>query len=95
VQVAPPWAVGAPIEKPSSKGPVASGDVIHIVPASMEARGISDHHGIHSIYFRDPNGHVVELCAKQPRHADFVDPVKTREREKLDAWQRAKATAAK
>ncbi len=31
--------------------------------AGIETRGISDHGFIHSIYFRDPNGYVVELCA--------------------------------
>ncbi len=29
----------------------------------LEPRGISDHGFIHSIYFRDPNGYVVELAA--------------------------------
>ncbi len=29
--------------------------------AGVETRGISDHRVIHSIYFRDPNGYVVEL----------------------------------
>ena len=32
--------------------------------AGMETRGISDHGFIHSIYFRDPNGYVIELTAK-------------------------------
>ena len=32
--------------------------------AGIETRGISDHGFIHSIYFRDPNGYVVELTAK-------------------------------
>ena len=32
--------------------------------AGMEVRGISDHGFINSIYFRDPNGYVVELAAK-------------------------------
>lgn len=30
----------------------------------IETRGISDHGFIHSIYFRDPNGYVIELAAK-------------------------------
>ena len=29
----------------------------------IDTRGISDHGFIHSIYFRDPNGYVVELAA--------------------------------
>tara|TARA_B100000035_G_scaffold312676_1_gene324663 strand:- start:3196 stop:3681 length:486 start_codon:yes stop_codon:yes gene_type:complete len=31
---------------------------------NIETRGISDHGFISSIYFRDPNGYVVELAAK-------------------------------
>ncbi len=34
----------------------------------IETRGISDHGFIHSIYFRDPNGYVIELTAKMPGH---------------------------
>merc|ERR1719384_1634660 len=30
--------------------------------ANMEWRGPSDHGFIHSIYLRDPNGYVIELC---------------------------------
>ena len=32
---------------------------------NIETRGISDHGFISSIYFRDPNGYVVELAAKK------------------------------
>ena len=31
----------------------------------IETRGISDHGFIDSIYFRDPNGYVIELTAKK------------------------------
>ena len=31
-----------------------------------EVRGVSDHRFIRSIYFRDPNGYVIELAAKVP-----------------------------
>ena len=34
----------------------------------IETRGISDHGFIDSIYFRDPNGYVIELTAKRPDH---------------------------
>ena len=34
--------------------------------AGIETRGISDHEFIDSIYFRDPNGYVIELTAKRP-----------------------------
>jgi catechol 2,3-dioxygenase-like lactoylglutathione lyase family enzyme len=30
----------------------------------IETRGVSDHGPIHSIYFRDPSGYVIELCAR-------------------------------
>ena len=34
----------------------------------VETRGISDHGFIDSIYFRDPNGYVIELTANRPDH---------------------------
>ena len=33
--------------------------------AGIETRGISDHGFIDSIYFRDPNGYVIELAARK------------------------------
>jgi catechol 2,3-dioxygenase-like lactoylglutathione lyase family enzyme len=56
----------------------------------IETRGISDHHFIHSIYFRDPNGYVIELTAKLPNHAEATNPKKNDARGKLDRWQVAK-----
>jgi catechol 2,3-dioxygenase-like lactoylglutathione lyase family enzyme len=61
----------------------------------IETRGISDHHFIHSIYFRDPNGYVIELTARMPSHAEEMDPKKNQARAKLDRWQREKEQAAK
>lgn len=55
--------------------------------AGLEVRGISDHGFIDSIYFRDPNGYVIELTAKRDNHDDAMDPAKNGAREKLDAWQ--------
>ncbi len=40
--------------------------------AGIETRGISDHQFINSIYFRDPNGYVIELTAKKSDHDDAV-----------------------
>jgi len=60
--------------------------------AGIETRGISDHHFIHSIYFRDPNGYVVELTAKTPNHAQSMDPARNEARAILDRWQAAKET---
>jgi catechol 2,3-dioxygenase-like lactoylglutathione lyase family enzyme len=56
----------------------------------IETRGIVDHGFIHSIYFRDPNGYVVELTAKAEGHAAAMNPVSNGARAKLDRWQAAK-----
>ena len=58
----------------------------------MDPRGPADHDFIHSIYFRDPNGYVIELTAKQPNHDQKTDPSRNRARELLDKWQRNKAS---
>jgi catechol 2,3-dioxygenase-like lactoylglutathione lyase family enzyme len=55
-----------------------------------EVRGVSDHRFIHSIYFRDPNGYVIELTAKQPGYEGAMDPAKNHARGILDAWQKEK-----
>ena len=47
----------------------------------------SDHGFIHSIYFRDPNGYVVELTAKtDPDDNGLRDSA----RANLDSWQESK-----
>jgi catechol 2,3-dioxygenase-like lactoylglutathione lyase family enzyme len=56
--------------------------------AGIETRGISDHGFIHSIYFRDPNGYVIELTARLPNHAEATDPARNGARAKLDRWQK-------
>jgi catechol 2,3-dioxygenase-like lactoylglutathione lyase family enzyme len=56
----------------------------------IETRGISEHGMIRSIYFRDPNGYVIELAAKQPAHARMMDPALSDARAELDRWQAAK-----
>jgi catechol 2,3-dioxygenase-like lactoylglutathione lyase family enzyme len=58
--------------------------------AGMEVRGVSDHGFIDSIYFRDPNGYVIELTAKRPDHDAHMDPAKNGARRKLAAWQARK-----
>ena len=42
--------------------------------AGIETRGIADHGFIDLIYFRDPNGYVIELTAKRPDHDQAMDP---------------------
>lgn len=63
--------------------------------AGIETRGISDHGFIHSIYFRDPNGYVIELTAKMRDHDRAMDPAQNQARAKLDRWQAAKREGAK
>ena len=58
--------------------------------AGIETRGVADHGFIDSIYFRDPNGYVIELTAKRPEHDAHMDPATNGAREKLDAWQAGK-----
>lgn len=56
--------------------------------ADVDVRGPSDHGFIHSIYFRDPNGYVVELAAPAPgREGNGFNPQKARER--LQQWSSA------
>ncbi len=61
----------------------------------IDTRGISDHGFIHSIYFRDPNGYVIELTAKTAIHDQSMDPGLNSAREKLDRWTAARQARAK
>lgn len=55
--------------------------------AGIETRGISDHGFCRSIYFRDPNGYVLELAAPVSGGAAPPDP-----RASLAEWQASKAS---
>ena len=59
--------------------------------AGIETRGIADHKFIDSIYFRDPNGYVIELTAKRANHGEAMDPSVNKARQVLDAWQAEKS----
>ena len=61
--------------------------------AGIETRGVSDHGFIDSIYFRDPNGYVIELTAKTPAHDAMMDPATNEARAILHRWQEEKAQA--
>ena len=60
--------------------------------AGIETRGISDHGFIHSVYFRDPNGYVIELSTKVGE-AEDGDDMAAKARTILDAWQAGRAVA--
>jgi catechol-2,3-dioxygenase len=55
--------------------------------AGIDSRGVADHGFIHSIYFRDPNGYVIELTGKTPQHDEELDPSLNGARRILDEWQ--------
>jgi catechol 2,3-dioxygenase-like lactoylglutathione lyase family enzyme len=54
--------------------------------AGLECRGISDHGFIRSIYFRDPNGYVVELAAKTEGHDAAMHAAPEKVRQTLARW---------
>ena len=56
----------------------------------METRGIADHGFIQSIYFRDPNGYVIELTTRTPSEDVPLDEAKRDARAALDTWQGSK-----
>ena len=58
----------------------------------IETRGPSDHESIDSIYFRDPNGYVIELCAKRANHDLLMDPAVNGARDKLAHWMAARSS---
>ena len=58
--------------------------------AGMQPRGISDHGLIDSIYFRDPNGYVIELTAKRPDHDTQMQSAAGSAHATLANWQRDK-----
>jgi catechol 2,3-dioxygenase-like lactoylglutathione lyase family enzyme len=57
--------------------------------AGIETRGVSDHGFIDSIYFRDPNGYVIELTTRTAEDHEALNPA--RARLVLDQWQADKA----
>ena len=69
------------VEEPDLERMMAKGKA-----RGIETRGISDHGFIRSIYFRDPNGYVIELTAKMPNHAQAMDPATNGARAKLEQW---------
>jgi len=56
----------------------------------IETRGIADHGFVHSIYFRDPNGYVIELTAPTDTAADYVARAEGKAHAALAEWQKAK-----
>jgi catechol 2,3-dioxygenase-like lactoylglutathione lyase family enzyme len=55
-----------------------------------EVRGPVDHGFVRSIYFRDPNGYIIELTASTGVHGDMMDPAISKPYDALARWQAAK-----
>jgi catechol 2,3-dioxygenase-like lactoylglutathione lyase family enzyme len=56
-----------------------------------EVRGPVDHGFVRSIYFRDPNGYVIELTASTGMHSEMMDPAISKPHEVLERWQTEKS----
>ncbi len=59
----------------------------------QEVRGPVDHGFVRSIYFRDPNGYVIELTASTGTHGEIMDPAMSKPHEALGRWQAVKVQA--
>ncbi|MFQ5774630.1 MAG: hypothetical protein ACE5GS_08945 [Kiloniellaceae bacterium] len=59
----------------------------------IETRGIADHGFVHSIYFRDPNGYVIELSAPTDSAADYAVEAGKKAHLALARWQETKSAA--
>jgi catechol 2,3-dioxygenase-like lactoylglutathione lyase family enzyme len=74
------------VDRPTLEAMFAKGPT-----TGIETRGVSNHGFIDSIYFRDPNGYVIELTCKREGHDDVLDPARNGARDKLARWQAGKA----
>jgi hypothetical protein len=54
----------------------------HLRPSTSPSSG--------SIYFRDPNGYVIELTASTGKHSEIMDPAISKPHEALAHWQAMK-----
>ena len=55
-----------------------------------EVRGPIDHGFCRSLYFRDPNGYVIELTADTGSHLEMMDPALSQPHAALAEWQKTK-----
>jgi catechol 2,3-dioxygenase-like lactoylglutathione lyase family enzyme len=60
----------------------------------IHTRGIADHGFVHSIYFRDPNGYVIELAARTGKgEGQSLEEAGAAAQRALADWQSSKAGA--
>ena len=74
------------VDRPSLETMLAKGKA-----RGIETRGVSSHGFIDSIYFRDPNGYVIELTAKRPDYDAQMAVAAQSAHANLASWQRNKA----
>ncbi len=77
------------VEEPTLREMFARGKA-----SGIETRGIIDHGFIHSIYFRDPNGYVIELTTPVRKDGEEAEGARKSARTMLDRWQSAKGPSA-
>src|SRR5262249_28677449 len=53
----------------------------------LEVRGPVDHGFVRSIYFRDPNGYIIELTASTGVQQEIMDPAISKPHASLARWQ--------
>ncbi|MBL6932502.1 MAG: VOC family protein [Rhodospirillales bacterium] len=58
--------------------------------AEIHTRGVADHGFIRSIYFRDPNGYVIELTTPTGTPADYAIEAAKHAHSSLSEWQAKK-----
>ena len=61
--------------------------------AGVETRGVADHGFIRSIYFRDPNGYVIELTTPAEDAEAYAREAEAKAHDSLATWQKAKPAA--
>ena len=61
--------------------------------AGFEPYGPAELESLRSIYFRDPNGYVVELAVKLDDHDEVMDPERNDARGILEQWQADKRSS--
>jgi len=59
--------------------------------AGIETRGVADHGFIKSIYFRDPNGYVIELTTPTATTPDYMAKAEKTAHSSLAEWQKNKS----
>jgi len=58
--------------------------------AGIETRGVADHGFIRSIYFRDPNGYVIELTTPSGSASEYSEKAEKKAHSVLAEWQKSK-----